>query len=193
MSKDDCIPWHASYDSTHKTPCHQFLTLREIDHFKTFTMKKLFLVAGLALGIYACSNSGNQQENGQAADQSAAETKPANTADDQGIGKFRDVKIDPSLDAAKAAKGENIYDVKCGSCHKLTDERLVGPGWQGVTSRHRPEWILNFVTNVDEMLNKDPKAQAQLEICLVRMPNQNLTDDDAFAVYEFMRKNDGVK
>jgi hypothetical protein len=25
------------------------------------------------------------------------------------------------------------------------------------------------------------------------MPNQNLTDDEARNVYEFMRKNDGVK
>jgi hypothetical protein len=52
---------------------------------------------------------------------------------------------------------------------------------------------MNFATNVDEMLAKDPEAQAQLEICLVRMPNQNLTDDDARHVFEFMRKNDGVK
>jgi len=51
---------------------------------------------------------------------------------------------------------------------------------------------MNFVTNVDEMLQQDPKAQAMLEICLVRMPNQNLTDDEARNVYEFMRKNDGV-
>jgi hypothetical protein len=43
------------------------------------------------------------------------------------------------------------------------------------------------------MLNKDPKAQAQLEICLVRMPNQNIGDDDARNLYEFMRKVDGVK
>jgi pyruvate-formate lyase-activating enzyme len=69
----------------------------------------------------------------------------------------------------------------------------VGPGWKAVTSRHSAEWIMNFVTNTDEMLNKDPKAQAQLEICLVRMPNQNLSDEDARALYEFMRKNDGVK
>jgi mono/diheme cytochrome c family protein len=158
-------------------------------------MKKLLIVAGLALAAYACSNSGNQQQNEQqpAGQPSAAESAPVNTADDQGIGKFKDVKIDPKLDEQKAAKGQNVYDVKCGSCHKLTDERLVGPGWKGVTQRHRPEWILNFVTNVDEMLNKDPKAQAQLEICLVRMPNQNLTDEDALAVYEYMRKNDGVK
>jgi hypothetical protein len=79
------------------------------------------------------------------------------------------------------------------SCHKLTDERLVGPGWKGVTQRRTPEWIMNFATNVDEMLARDPEAQAQLEICLVRMPNQNLTDDDARGVFEFMRKNDGVK
>jgi hypothetical protein len=75
----------------------------------------------------------------------------------------------------------------------VTDEKLVGPGWAGVTSRHAPEWIMNFITNTDAMINKDPKAQAQLEICLVRMPNQNLTDEDARNLLEFMRKNDGVK
>ena len=56
---------------------------------------------------------------------------------------------------------------------------MVGPGWKGVTTRHTPEWIMNFITNTDEMMDKDPKAQAQLEICLVRMPNQNLSDEDA--------------
>ena len=92
-----------------------------------------------------------------------------------------------------ADNGFKVYSVKCQSCHKLTEEKLVGPGWKGVTSRHSAEWIMNFITNTDDMLNKDPKAQAQLEICLVRMPNQNLSDADARALYEFQRKNDGVK
>jgi cytochrome c551/c552 len=83
--------------------------------------------------------------------------------------------------------------VKCSACHKLTEEKLVGPGWKGVTERFKPEWIMNFVTNTDAMLDKDPKAQAQLEICLVRMPNQNISDEDARNVYEFMRKNDSKK
>jgi hypothetical protein len=52
---------------------------------------------------------------------------------------------------------------------------------------------MNFSTNPDEMLSKDPTAQAMLEECLVRMPNQNLSDDDARAVLEYMRQNDGVK
>ncbi|MCW3091840.1 MAG: cytochrome c [Ferruginibacter sp.] len=121
-----------------------------------------------------------------------AETNPAYDPH-RGEGKFTKVELGATLDAAKAEGGKKVYDVKCGACHKLTEEKLVGPGWSGVTSRHSPEWIMNFITNTDEMINKDPKAQAQLEICLVRMPNQNLSDDDARNLLEFMRKNDGVK
>lgn len=160
-------------------------------------MKK-FIIASLILSsLYSCGGNTGQQDNKPETDNSNA-TTPAPESNsavgaDKGIGKFTDVKIDAALNKDMATKGQNVYDVKCSSCHKVTDERLVGPGWKGVTSRHTPEWIMNFVTNVDEMLNKDPKAQAQLEICLVRMPNQNLTDEDARSVYEFMRQVDGVK
>jgi mono/diheme cytochrome c family protein len=86
-----------------------------------------------------------------------------------------------------------VYDVKCSACHKLTAEKLVGPGWKGVTDRRKPEWIMNFVTNTDAMLDKDTAAQAMVEKCMVRMPNQHLSDDDARNILEFMRNNDGKK
>lgn len=111
----------------------------------------------------------------------------------RGSGKYAHIDVGNKLNTALAGNGEKIYNIKCSGCHKLTDEKLVGPGWKGVTTRHKPEWIMNFVTNTDEMLNKDPKAQAQLEICLVRMPDQNLADKDARSLLEFMRKIDGVK
>lgn len=160
-------------------------------------MKKFLITSLIISSLYSCGGNAGQQENKPETDNSTVttpvtESNPAGGAD-KGIGKFTDVKIDAALNKDMATKGQNVYDVKCSSCHKVTDERLVGPGWKGVTSRHTPEWIMNFVTNVDEMLNKDPKAQAQLEICLVRMPNQNLTDEDARSVYEFMRQVDGVK
>lgn len=158
-------------------------------------MKKILIISGLALFSLACSNTGksDQASQDQKNQTPAQSSQPAPSKDDQGIGKFRDVKIDPTLNVAMADKGKAVYEMKCSACHRLTAERLVGPGWTGVIERHRPEWIMNFATNVEEMLNKDPKAQAQLEVCLVRMPNQNLTDDDARSVYEFMRQNDGVK
>jgi hypothetical protein len=43
------------------------------------------------------------------------------------------------------------------------------------------------------MLDKDLAAQADMVVCLIRMPNQDLTDEQARDVLEFMRKNDGKK
>lgn len=159
-------------------------------------MKKIIvtgIISGIILITYSCgggSNAGTNTSGGK--NETTANGNPSYDPH-RGEGKFTKVDVGATLDATMAANGEKVYSVKCQSCHKLTEEKLVGPGWKGVTSRHAAEWIMNFITNTDEMLNKDPKAQAQLEICLVRMPNQNLTDDDARAIYEFQRKNDGLK
>ena len=158
-------------------------------------MKKILLFSAIAL-FYACSGNTEKKEAVES-ESSASDLMTEDTThyapDEKGIGKFTHVDIAPSLDAKMAADGSGIYDLKCASCHKLTKERVVGPGWEGVTQRRKPEWIMNFVTNTDEMIDKDPQAQAMLEICMVRMPNQSLSDEDARAVFEFMRKNDGVK
>ena len=160
-------------------------------------MKKLIvicLICFTAVMVFSCGG-GNTNPATPVAGADKENAAAANPAYDpnRGEGKFTKVELGTVLDAGKADGGKKVYDVKCGACHKLTDEKLVGPGWSGVTSRHAPEWIMNFITNTDAMINKDPKAQAQLEICLVRMPNQSLTDDDARNLLEFMRKNDGVK
>lgn len=158
-------------------------------------MKRLLVIACISAFILIWSGCGGNT--GTPSTKESETSKPAseNPSYDphRGEGKFTKVEIGATLDAVMAENGNKVYGVKCSGCHKLTDEKLVGPGWKGVTTRHTPEWIMNFITNTDEMLNKDPKAQAQLEICLVRMPNQNLSDEDARALYEFQRKNDGVK
>ena len=164
---------------------------------KNDIMKKLLALPTIALLLFACS-SAPKNENKEAAPEGSTLSDIMNdttkyAADEKGIGKFTDVKVDPKLDEKMAALGAGVYDVKCASCHKLNEERIVGPGWKGVSTRRKAEWVMNFVTNTDEMLTKDPEAQAMLEICLVRMPNQSLSDEDARNVYEFMRKNDGVK
>lgn len=160
-------------------------------------MKKMLILFAVAGLVYACgsNDSGKKEESTSGGTQTTQPADNGNPSYDpnRGIGKFTKVDVKPELDATMADAGTKIYDVKCASCHKLTDERLVGPGWKDVTKRRTAEWIMNFATNPDEMLNKDPEAMAQLEICLVRMPNQGLSDDDARHVYEFMRKNDGVK
>ena len=107
--------------------------------------------------------------------------------------KPEDVTLTSPLNAEWVSEGKTIYELKCQACHKLTDQKVVGPGWKDVTKRRKPEWIMNMITNVDMMLEKDPAAQKLLEECLVRMPNQNLTKDESRKVLEFMRSNDGEK
>jgi mono/diheme cytochrome c family protein len=160
-------------------------------------MKAMYLVL-VTLVIAACggSDAGKSNPYNTADTQAAGGAGGTETYDpNRGEGKWtaENVNVGQTLDAAMAASGESIQAVKCASCHKLTEERLVGPGWKGVTLRKRPEWIMNFITNPDPMINKDPEVQAQLEICLVRMPNQNLADQEARDILEFMRKNDGVQ
>ena len=155
----------------------------------------LFSTMALILLLSACGGN-------SAPTTTSSDTPPKSMLEDtpsydpkRGEGKFTAemLNLGNQLDATMAASGETIQGVKCAACHKLTEERLVGPGWKGVTTRRNPEWIMNFITNPDPMIEKDPEVRAQLELCLVRMPNQNLTDTEAREILEFMRKNDGIK
>jgi len=159
-------------------------------------MKKLFVICSLALVIAACGGKGNSsatEASEQASTEAGTTTETSDYDPKRGEGKFTEVKLGEKLDQAMADRGQKVAELKCTSCHKLTDEKLVGPGWKGVTSRHQAEWIMNFMTNTDVMIDKDPKVQAMLEICMVRMPNQSLTDENARDILEYLRKNDGVK
>jgi len=163
--------------------------------------KKVITVMSLAtaLIIGACGSSENKEaaSTETATTEAPAAEAPAEATNydpKRGEGKFDATNVDVSkFDAAMATKGKAISETKCFSCHKTSDEKLVGPGWKGVTERRSPHWIMNFITNPDPMIDKDPEVQAQLELCLVRMPNQNLAEAEAREIVEFMRQNDGAK
>lgn len=157
---------------------------------KNHYLSTLVITVITSFFIYSCGGSTQQSASDSTATSSATGTT-AETSDPKGTGKFTDVKLTHPLDQAMVGQGKAIYDVKCSACHKLTSEKLVGPGWKGVTDRRLPEWIMNFVTNTDVMLSKDTAAQAMVEKCMVRMPNQHLSDDDARHILEYMRNNDG--
>lgn len=164
-------------------------------------MKNLIIITSFVVSalLISCGNEEKKSaENQETAPNEQAKTEvpdPAAYDPKRGEGKYtaESLALTDKLDATMATAGETASGVKCASCHKYTDEKLVGPGWKDVTKRRNPEWIMNFITNPDPMLDKDPEAQAMLELCLVRMPNQNLSDDEARQILEFMRKNDGLK
>ena len=154
-------------------------------------MKYLLMIASLALIASCAPDKKNNEDYPEQPKQSAVEeviTDPT-----KGIGAVKTVTLKTPIEQERVSRGLAIYEMKCSACHKLTEDRLVGPGWKGVTTRRAPEWIMNMVTNVDVMLEKDAEAQKMLELCLVRMPNQNISLGDARDVLEYMRQNDGEK
>ena len=116
-----------------------------------------------------------------------------NAADGKGVGPVKNVTLNTPLEQERIPRGKAIYEMKCQACHRLDEQRVVGPGWKGITTKRQPEWIMNMITNVDVMLDQDEEARKLLELCLMRMPNQNVSIGDARDILEFMRQNDGEK
>jgi len=110
----------------------------------------------------------------------------APTLDNQGIGKYKDVKVSDKIDEALAVKGKAIYKSNCTACHKIK-KRYIGPALKGVTKRRSAAWIMNMVTNAKEMLEKDPVAKALITEYHAPMAQQNLTDEQVKSLYEYLR------
>ena len=157
-------------------------------------MKTLFFLVITLLMFASCGNekpSGSQAPDSN--DDSESSEAPKTVDQGKGLGQIMEVTLNTPLEHERIIRGQAIYEMKCSACHKLSDQRVVGPGWKDVTKRRKPEWIMNMITNVDVMLEKDPEAQKLLELCLMRMPNQNVSVGDARDILEFMRQNDGEK
>ena len=131
-----------------------FLFLRKIiaaHNLSTYFMKQKILLPLLVLTaiafIFSCKSNSDyntKESNDTAAyipppPDTSSESKMAatpanapavNSADpNAGIGKFQHVDLTHPLDKKMVDEGKALYELKCSSCHKLTDEKLVGPGW----------------------------------------------------------------
>ncbi|MEX2234328.1 MAG: cytochrome c [Cyclobacteriaceae bacterium] len=156
-------------------------------------MKKLFFILTLSALFISCAPDKPLENQEGTSGTNNKNPVAANANPTKGIGEVKNVTLNTPLEQERIGRGKAIYEMKCQACHKLNDQRVVGPGWAGVTKRREPEWIMNMITNVDIMLDQDPEARKLLELCLMRMPNQNVSVGDARDVLEYMRQNDGEK
>ena len=109
---------------------------------------------------------------------------------DQGLGKYKDVSLAP-LNKKMADKGKTIFESKCWPCHDPSRADWVGPGLKNVTQRRTPAWILNMITNTNEMVEKDSIAHRLLSQRDMKMHVENVSDEDARLILEYLRLNDG--
>lgn len=144
----------------------------------------LFLLAVMGLLLIGCggsdSSSGSESEMTESSDSGLSAEQLEN-----GIGPITSVTVG-EIDAELVAAGEKEFTMKCAACHKM-DTRYVGPPLGGVTQNRTPEFIMNMMLNPDQMVKEHPEGQSMLATYMTPMPNQNLTEEAARAVLEYLR------
>lgn len=100
------------------------------------------------------------------------------------------VDLTDPLDQEMIREGTDIFTAKCDGCHTIDTAEFTVPAFAGVTNRRSPEWIMNMIINVDEMLKKDPVAADLLRKHKKVMPDPELSVIEARAMLEFLRSND---
>ena len=145
----------------------------------------LLLLAALLLA--ACGAKGNDTSSGGTAASASAGGELTPFQVKNGIGPItEEVTLGP-LDKEMAERGEDIFDLKCGSCHKL-DQRYVGPPLGDVLTRRTPTYVMNMIMAPDTMYTRHPEARALLAQYATQMPNLHLSREDARAIVEHIRK-----
>jgi cytochrome c5 len=147
-------------------------------------LKLIVLVVSVTF-LASCGNSEKKNQDEKPANDSEMKVYD-NPLDDKGIGPITSLTLPAEIDLELAAKGKEVYTLKCTACHKET-ERFIGPAPKGIFERRSPEWVMNMILNPEEMVQKNDIAKKLLAEYIAPMANQNLTEDEARAVVEYFR------
>ncbi|MGI9546017.1 MAG: c-type cytochrome [Flavobacteriaceae bacterium] len=158
-------------------------------------MKNWITLLSAAAFILSCGEKKEEKKDGGFEINRAKQEAPKDTRSEgvpvdlsnKGVGPITSLDFGDEIDSDLAAKGEVKFNTICIACH-MVDQRMIGPAMKGIYERRSPEWVMNMILNPDGMLREDPIAKALLkEYNNAIMLNQNLTEDEARAVAEYLR------
>ena len=138
----------------------------------------------LTVLLAACGGAGEQQPAAEPEAPAVAELSAFEL--EHGIGPVKEPVVLGPVDPALATTGQGIFEQKCSACHKM-ESKYVGPALGEVTTRRSPAFIMNMILNPMEMVERHPVGKQLLAEHMTFMANQNLTQDDARAVLEYLR------
>jgi nitrate reductase gamma subunit len=51
--------------------------------------------------------------------------------------------------------GSKLFTKHCGTCHSLTEAKIVGPGLKDITQRRSKEWLVSWIKNSPELIQSN--------------------------------------
>ncbi|MFZ1292310.1 MAG: cytochrome c [Melioribacteraceae bacterium] len=151
---------------------------------------KIVAIIIVSISLFKCSDS-NDSNNSSGTNNSVKEKLAQKFGLtlfelENGVGPIKEKITLGELSKSLADDGKKLFEEKCMQCHKM-DERYTGPALRGVTERRTPEYIMNMILNPEEMTKKHPEAKKLLGIHANQMTFQNVTQDNARALLEYLR------
>ena len=89
------------------------------------------------------------------------------------------------------AAGEKLFKNNCAQCHKVTDQKLVGPGLKGVADRvPKPAeaWLIKWIKNSQSLVKAGDAYAVKIfeEYNKSVMPSQAVTDDEIKSILAYI-------
>lgn len=149
-----------------------------------YTIKHLtgIFIAGMVL-LAGCGGSGDGGEQQNASEQESSGLTEFEQK--HGIGPVNEVVEIGTLDHEMVEKGKEIFRTKCSACHKM-DQSYVGPPLGEVLEKRTPTYVMNMILNPVEMTKKHPEARKMLAQYMNQMTFQNVTQEEARAIVEYL-------
>jgi mono/diheme cytochrome c family protein len=93
------------------------------------------------------------------------------------------------VDEALAAQGAELFVSKtCSTCHGF-GQKIQGPDLKGVAMRRSQRWLEAQIMHPDVMTKDDPVSKELMAQYTLQMPNLNLTQEQAKALIEYLKKD----
>ncbi len=96
-----------------------------------------------------------------------------------------------SLSAFGQKSGKTIFENRCKACHRVSNDKLVGPGLAHVNQRRDKEWLIKFVRNSQKLINSGDEMAKKLfnEYNQTIMPaNKDLSDKEINNVLSYIKE-----
>lgn len=88
--------------------------------------------------------------------------------------------VDPEVPDSEEAisAGQSIFNTNCKTCHRL-DQKLIGPALRGVTDRRELDWVKQFITNSQVLIQGGDATAVSLfkEFNNTPMPSHEFLSD----------------
>ncbi len=149
------------------------------------TLINTFTIIASLLLFLSCGNGESPESNG-----TSAETEEQGLTEfelEHGMGPVTErIELDNTIDDELASKGQSIFEMKCEMCHNM-EGRMVGPELGEVMDRRSPEFVMNMILNPGGMTREHPEGQKLLQEYMTAMPFQNVKENEARAIVEYLR------